>query len=181
MKADSCHIYTHPATYHITIKPMGTLGDQVDPKNLSKIIEVTRIVTAQMKPFEVNLEGLSTFPNAIYVKVGKGKREIVHLNETLARNLKDMVTQGKFEGANMIPHVTLTHFVSSDADSLLAEVRSASRLKFGRMNLDKITLVRVSLQKYFGPQRLRARAFEKVAAFSLGSSKRSLGQSTKLF
>jgi len=173
MKADSRHVYTHPATFHITIKPMGTLGDQVEPKNMAKIKEVTRSVTAQMKPFEVSLEGLSTFPNVIYVKVAEGKEGIIRLNETLARNLKEMVTHGKYEGANMIPHVTLAHFVASDVDSLLAEVRSASLLKFGRMNLDKITLVRVSLRKYFGLQRMRARAFEKVGAFSLGSPRLS--------
>jgi len=179
MKADPRHIYTHPATFHITIKPMGTLGDQVEPKNLSKIIEVAKSVTSRMKPFEVSLEGLSIFPNAIYVKVGDGEERIVRLNDALAENLKGMVTHGKYEGAKMIPHVTLAHFVASDVDNLLAEVRRASRLKFGRMNLDKITLVRVSLRKYFGPQRMRARAFEKVAVFGLVPSKRSPNQAIR--
>lgn len=169
-KVDSRHIYTHPATFHITIKPMGTLGDQVKQKNLSKIIEVTRSVTSRMKPFEVGLEGLSIFPDVIYVKVTDGKEGIVRLNETLALNLRDMVTHGKHEGVNMIPHVTLAHFMASDVDNLLTEARSVSTLKFGRMNLDRITLVRASLGKYFGPQRMRARAFEKVAIFSLGPS-----------
>jgi 2'-5' RNA ligase len=147
---------------------MGTLGDQVKQKNVSRIIEIMRSVTSQVKPFEVRLQGLSIFPDVIYVKVVDGREGIVSLNETLALNLRGMVTHGKHEGVNMIPHVTLAHFMASDVDNLLTEVRRASTLKFGRMNLDRITLVRVSLGKYFGPQRTGVRAFEKVAVFSLG-------------
>lgn len=166
-RTDPRHIY-HPAnTFHITIKPLGSLGVQVQKRNLGEIVRVFKTVTSEFKPFEVVLEGLAVFPTAVYARVTDGAEEIVQLNKVLSEHLNGMAVHGRFEGNNMIPHVTLATFAAQDVERLLAEVDNARRQKVGRMKVDQLVVAKASLYRYYGPPSGRAKAFEKVAVFPL--------------
>jgi 2'-5' RNA ligase len=149
---------------------MGFVGTQVKERNVRRILQCIKDVALSTRPFDVRLDGLSAFPDVVYAKVTSGDDDIVRLNESLAESLKGMVIQGKYEGRDMIPHVTLAHFTTSDVDELLAEVRRAGKLKIGEFRLDEFTVVKVSLKRYFGPRDARASSFDRVASFPFGSA-----------
>ena len=166
-KIDSRHIYHPSNTLHITIKPMGSFGLRIKEQNLNKILNNSRTVVSECKPFEVNLHGLAYFPDVLYAKIAKGRREIIHLNKSLAKDLKGMVDQGQYEGGHMIPHVTLATFTSSDVHDLLNEIRSANQLKIGKMIIEEIVVVKAYLHHYYGLEAERDSSFEKIAEFPL--------------
>jgi 2'-5' RNA ligase len=163
-------MYHPPSTFHITIKSMGFVGTQVEQRNVRRILQYIKDVALSTRPFDVRLDGLSTFPDVVYAKITSGNDDIVKLNESLAEGLKGTVIQGKYEGRDMTPHVTLATFTASDVDELLAEVRRASKLKIGEFRLDRITVVKASLKKYYGPSDARANSFDRVASFPFGSA-----------
>jgi 2'-5' RNA ligase len=169
-KLDSRHIYHPSNTLHITIKPMGSLGGRIKQQNLSKILDNSRKVASEAKAFDVTLQGLACFPDVLYAKIVEGRREIVQLNKSLAKNLKGMVDQDQYEGDQMVPHVTLATFTTSDVRDLLKEVRRANQLKIGKMTVEKIVVVKAYLHRYYGPERERANSFEKIAEFPLNHS-----------
>ena len=169
-KLDSRHIYHPSNTLHITIKPMGSFGLRIKEQNLSKILDNSRTVASESKSFEVTLQGLAYFPDVLYAKIAEGRREIIQLNKSLAKNLKGMVDSGQYEGDQMVPHVTLATFTASDVHDLLKEVRRANQLKIGKMTIEEIVVVKAYLHRYYGPERERANSFEKIAEFRLNQS-----------
>lgn len=166
-KLDPRHIYHPPNTLHITIKPMGSFGVRIKRQNLREILDKTRRVASDTKSFDVTLRGLAYFPDALYAKVADGRREIVQLNKSLARSLKSMVDWGRYEGDQMIPHVTLATFTTSDVNNLLGEIRRANRQKIGRWTVGEIVVVKAHLDRYYGPERERSNSLERVAKFPL--------------
>ena len=166
-KLDSRHIYHPSNTLHITIKPMGPFGLRIKEQNLSKILDNSRRVASECKSFEVKLQGLAYFPDVLYAKIAKGRREIIQLNKSLAKNLRGTVDQGQYEGDHMIPHVTLATFTASDVHDLLKEIRSANQLKIGKMTIEKIVVVKANLHRYYGREGERENSFEKIAEFPL--------------
>ena len=60
---DPKHIYHIPSNLHITVKPLGWLGVDIDNKSLSKILRLARGVVSSFKPFDITLKGLASFPD----------------------------------------------------------------------------------------------------------------------
>lgn len=167
---DPRHIY-HPAvTFHITLKPVGSLDVQVNRRDLDEIKRAFRRVASEFQAFEVALNGLAIFPDVVYAKVTDGKRDIIELNKALSESLGELAVQGEFEGDRMIPHVTLATFTTSSISRLLAEVQRADHLMIGRMTLNRIHLMTAYLHRYYGDELVRAKAFQKVEVFRLKTS-----------
>ncbi len=164
------HIF-HPAvTLHITVKPVGTLGVQVDRKDLDRIKMAFYRVSSEFEAFEVALEGLAVFPDVVYAKVTDGREDIIELNKALAESLGDLAVKWEYDGDRMIPHVTLATFTAPAIGDLLADVKKADHLAIGRMTLNCVHLVTVYLNRYYGSESDRATAFRKVGVFQLRSS-----------
>jgi 2'-5' RNA ligase len=166
-RTDARHIFHPAATYHITLKPVGSLGVQVNRKDLDRIKDAFHRVTSEFQALEVALEGLAVFPDVVYAKVTDGKKDIIKLNKALAESLGDLAVQGEYEGDRMIPHVTLATFTTPAIGNLLADVKRADHLVIGRMTLNRVHLVTAYLNRYYGSESGRAKAFRKVEVFQL--------------
>ncbi len=127
-------------------------------------------MASEFKPFEAALEGPAVFPDVVYIKITDGKEAIIQLNKVLAKPLKGMVINGKFEGDHMIPHVTLATFTAQNLGRLLAEVDKARRQEIGRMTVNQLVVAKAFLYRYFGTPFGRAHAFEKIGIFPLKAS-----------
>ena len=64
--------------------------------------------------------------------------------------LSGLVAQGRYEGDNMLPHVTIATFASSKADSLQKLVKKHASISLGRGRIDRLAVIKATLFKYYG-------------------------------
>jgi 2'-5' RNA ligase len=86
----------------------------VDESKLPKIIKALERVGRENKTFLVEFGNLGIFPDAVYLGVENGIDELRALHLSLVSELGDLAVRGRFEGSQMIPHLTLLHFKSKD-------------------------------------------------------------------
>jgi 2'-5' RNA ligase len=166
-RTDPRHIY-HPArSLHVTIKPIGLIGIQVEEGDLRAVIRGFRRVASEFESFDLTLKGLDAFPDVVYARVDEGRDQIIELNKKLAESVKGVAAQGRHEGDEMIPHVTLATFTAPDVDGLLAEVRRRESQFIGKMSLDRVKIVKAFLNRYYGDEEARQSAFEELEVVSL--------------
>jgi len=170
LKREDPHHIFHPATsFHITIKPVGSIGTHINEGDLGTIMEGFRRVVSKFGGFDISLEGLGAFSDVVYARVQTGREQIIELNKKLSDNLRGIVTQGIYEGDAMVPHVTLTTFTTSDVDSLMTEVRRRESQFIGRMEVKDVAIIKVFLNRYYGNEKERGRAFEPLETIHLSN------------
>src|ERR1700686_3298911 len=77
---DERQIYHHPSYFHVTVKLIGFLGDEVKEENLSRIKEKIGKAASSTAPFSLTLRGLGIFPDVVYANVDEGREQIRQLH-----------------------------------------------------------------------------------------------------
>lgn len=96
-------------SYHITVKTLG----EVPESDIETIVDCLSETIASYSTFEVTLQGVSMFPNCIYVPV-VNETKLVGLHNALCH--RSALTSNAYEGTSYTPHMTIGKFTESDID-----------------------------------------------------------------
>ncbi len=166
---DPRQLYANPATFHVPIKGLGYLEDEVDRNKYESVLHKIKAILSEFSPFEVTLRGVEAFPTAVYAKVHDDGR-FKEINERILQELDGEVEKSRFDAEEFVPHVTLATFNTKDVSPLLKFIES-EELKdrdFGAAGVYEIEAVRVNLIFALGPQETQDSAFSYIRAFWLG-------------
>jgi 2'-5' RNA ligase len=165
---DHRQIYHHPSYFHITIKEIGWLGEEIEEENLTEIKGKVEEVASTTRPFFLTLRGLNIWPTVIYAEVQEGREQVRQLHLKMRREPRGYtVADSTYEGEMMHPHVTIATFAVGDADRLIQEARLFETRNIGRMKVDKIWLVKTVPHRVSGKSEERASFLEEIASFPL--------------
>lgn len=170
---DPRQIYTSPVNFHVPVKGLGYLGEEIDRAKYEKSLSRIQKIITDFHPFEITMKGLAAFPTGLYAKVlDDGKFQAI--NSRISEELKGQVDLSKYDSESFVPHVTLTTFNSTDVSKLLGKIESEemqNRL-LGSSGVYEIEVVRVNLILALGPEETQENALSYVRSFWLGSFKR---------
>jgi 2'-5' RNA ligase len=170
---DSRQLYSNPATFHVPIKGLGYLEEELDRNRYETVLQnITRIIS-EFSPFEVSIKGVDAFPTAVYAKVADEGR-FKEINERILEKLEGDVEKSRFDAEEFVPHVTLATFNTKDV-SLLLEMIQRPDIRdrdFGSAGVYEIEAVRVNLIFALGPQETQDNAFSYIRSFWLGKFSR---------
>lgn len=175
-KVDPRQLYSKPATFHISVKGVGYLQEDVDIDKFETVLARINKIVSGFEPFQIELKGIGVFPTSIHVKVVDTKGNFKEINTKIAEELKGDVDSSVYDGASYIPHVTLLTFNTKDASSLLqvAESDAMKNYEFGIAGVYETEFVRTNLLLALGPEETQDGAFSYIRSFHLGAS-RGLG------
>lgn len=168
---NSRYVFLPERDMHITLKEFGFLGDDVKPKNFSKVLATVEDIASKSKPFKIRVGGVGIFPSVIYGRIEKGASEIRELNRKLVKELGDLVMHSEYDGENMKPHITLLHFAVGDVEPLLRKARSLAANSIGEMVVREIQVAKWYPYRLFGTKRERESVREILATYKLGRRK----------
>lgn len=134
---------------HLTLK---FLGD-VDNREVPKVCQVVRNCCADIKPFEIDLQGADAFPNpsrprVVVVRIDQGGEHLATIVQRLELQLADLGF--KPEARDYIPHMTLgrTRGGSRRASpELAAAVQQNANYHVGQMTIDQVHVMASFLDK----------------------------------
>lgn len=170
--ADPRQLYSNPATFHVPIKGLGYLEEEIDRNKYETVLLKIKQIASEFSPFEVSIRGIDTFPTAIYAKVHDGGR-FKEINERILHELEGMVEKSRFDAEEYVPHVTLATFNTKDVSHLLEMIKSDDirDSDFGSAGVYEMEAVRVNLIFALGPQETQDSAFSYIRSFWLGKFK----------
>ena len=157
-----------PSYFHITLKEIGGLGSTVNETDLPRIKKAIEKVASSNRSFRLDFGPLAIFPSVVYLSVRNKIDEIRKIHLDLIRKLGDLAIKGPFEGPEMIPHVTLLEFVTTDVEPLLRYVRVTDLVDGLSMEVDKLTLVKSYSYRLFSTSEERDHVNEDIASFDPG-------------
>ncbi len=143
---DSRQLYSNPATFHVPIKGLGYLEDEVDRNKYETVLMKIKKIISDFEPFEIRLRGVDAFPTAIYANVFDGGL-FKEINERILDELEGAVEKSRFDADEFVPHVTLATFNTKDVTPLLDLIRT-DEIKdrdFGEAGVYEVEAVRVNL------------------------------------
>ena len=166
---DPRQLYSNPATFHVPIKGLGYLEEELDRNKYEIILQNITRMASEFAPFEVSIKGVDAFPTAIYAKVADEGR-FKEINERILEELEGDVEKSRFDAAEFVPHVTLATFNTKDVSPLLEMIQrpEISERDFGSAGVYEIEAVRVNLIFALGPQETQDNAFSYIRSFWLG-------------
>lgn len=166
---DPRQLYSNPSTFHVSVKGLGYLEDEVDRDKYETVLHKIKKIASEFSPFEVSLKGVDAFPTAIYAKVVDGGR-FKEINERILKELDGEVERSRFDAKEFVPHVTLATFNTKDVSALLGAINSEEmrNFEFGSAGVFEIEAVRVNLIFALGPQETQDSAFSYIRSFWLG-------------
>ena len=124
--------------------------------------------TEKNKRFRVDISGLGIFPDVIFLKIKQGREPLKAIHISLIDALQGLAVAGRFEGQDMIPHVTLLHFSTRDVDSLASYAETLNIPPLSPIEISEITLVKSHSYRLLEIDgTIRESVLEKVAAFTL--------------
>jgi len=166
---DSRQLYSNPATFHVPIKGLGYLEDEVDRVKYETVLQKIKKIASEFDPFEVRLRGVEAFPTSIYVKIEDGGH-FKEINERILGELGGVVEKSRFDADEFVPHVTLATFNTKDVARLLEAIKmdGVRERNFGEAGVYEIEAVRVNLIFALGPQETQDSAFSYIRSFWLG-------------
>jgi 2'-5' RNA ligase len=167
---DPRQLYTNPATFHVPIKGLGYLEEELDRNKYETVLKKIKGIVSEYPPFEIQLKGVEAFPTAIYANV-VDKGQFKEINERILLELEGMVEQSRFDADEFVPHVTLATFNTKDVEPLLniIEEDDVRNREFGAAGVYEIEAVRVNLIFALGPQETQDNAFTYIRSFWLGT------------
>jgi 2'-5' RNA ligase len=165
--ADPRQLYPQPSYFHITLKEIGSLGASVKVDTLPKIIKAVQTVSGRNASFPLKLNGVGMFSDVIYARVSEGADNIRKLHMSLAEGLGNLAVKGRYDGENMLPHLTLVQFSTKDVEQLLRKARQLENRPIVSMVVEKITLVKSFPYRFFGTAKEKDSVNEEITSFDL--------------
>ncbi len=166
---DTRQLYSNPATFHVPIKGLGYLEEELDRNKYETVLQKINRITSEIPPFEIRLKGVDTFSTAVYAKV-EDNGHFKEINERILQELEGDVEKSRFDAGEFVPHVTLATFNTKDVTSLLETIQKPEICEsdFGIAGVYEIEAVRVNLIFALGPQETQDNAFSYIRSFWLG-------------
>ena len=166
---DDRQLYTSPSTFHVPIKGLGYLGEEMDRNEYELLLAKVKTILKGIDPFEINITGLGAFPTAIYARV-EDRGNFKKINKAIIEGLKGKVDKSPFDDEEFVPHVTLATFATRDAEPLLEKIESPEmkNREFGMAGVFEIEAVKINLILALGPEETQDAAFSYIRSFWLG-------------
>jgi len=170
---DSRQLYPSPGNFHIPVKGLGYLGEQVDLDKFERTLSKIEEIISEFNSFEIDLCGLGIFPTGIYARVNDGGK-FKAINERISEELRGQVDASAYDAESYVPHVTLASFNTKDVTKLVDRVNSTgmNKYEFGQAGVFEIESVRTNLILALGPEETQDRAYSYIRSFWLGKFKR---------
>ena len=170
---DDRQLYANPSTFHVPIKGLGYLGEDMDRSEYEILLSKVSEIVSEIDPFEVKIAGVSAFPTAIYAGIDDGGN-FKRINKKIIENLSGKVDKSPFDDEEFVPHVTLATFSTRDVRPVLEKIDSSEmRYKqFGVAGVFEVEAVRINLILALGPQETQDSAFSYIRSFWLGKFNR---------
>ncbi|MDG6906562.1 MAG: 2'-5' RNA ligase family protein [Nitrososphaerota archaeon] len=167
---DPRQLYPTPGNFHIPVKGLGYLGEEVDRDGYERTLAQIEKIVSEFDSFEIHLCGLGVFPTGIYARVEDGGK-FRAINERISEELKGKVDSSKYDVEAYVPHVTLASFNTKDVMKLLEKVNSEplKDCEFGPAGVFEIEVVRTNLILALGPEETQDRAYSYIRSFWLGN------------
>lgn len=169
-RIDPSHVYHVPEYFHITVKPLGWLNEDVKERDLPAIFEILETELLSFNAFRVALTGLSCFSEVVYLGVSDPAQSIRSLNKRLLETLGNMVVHYSYEGDNFVPHLTITTFKTKDVENLLRKVSELANISAGSMQISKVSTVEFRPHLAYGKPEEQALAIRPIRSFALKRS-----------
>ena len=168
-KIDSRQLYTTASTFHVSVKGLGYLGEDIDRTRYEHTISRIQSIISDIEPFQVSLRGLGVFPTGIHARVDDGNK-FREINERISKELRGEVDHSIYDSESFVPHVTLASFNTKDVSRLIekAESDEMKSIEFGDCGVYEFELVRTNLILALGPEETQDRAFSYIRSFWLG-------------
>jgi 2'-5' RNA ligase len=168
-KIDDRQLYTSPATFHVPIKGLGYLGEDMDRNEYELLLATVKKILDDIDPFELRIGGVFAFPTAIYAAVEDGGN-FKKINKAIIEALRGKVDRSPFDDEEFVPHVTLATFTTRDVEPLLAKIDSKeySERDFSMAGVFEVEAVRINLILALGPAETQESAFSYIRSFWLG-------------
>jgi len=170
---DARQLYSNPSIFHVPIKGLGYLGEDLDRNKYEAILLRIKEIISEVDPFEINIRGLDAFPTSIYAKINdKGKFK--EINERILEELKGDVESSRFDASEFVPHVTLATFNTKDVSKIIDKIRSPELRDedFGSAGVFEIEAVQMNLILALGPEETQDNALSHIRSFWLGKLSR---------
>ena len=172
---DPRQLYSSPSTFHISVKGLGYLEEEVDRIRYERVLSRIKKILEEVPPFEIRLRGIGAFPTAIYAKVEDGGK-FREVNTRILNDLKGEIDSSRYDAEEFVPHVNLASFNSKDVSRLLEKIDSPSLRErdFGVAGVYEIEAVRINLIIALGPSETQDGAFTYARSFWLGKFSKNL-------
>ena len=120
--------------YHITLKFIGEV------KNENDLIKA--VSNINFKKFKVQLNGVGTFPNVLWIGIQKGSNEVIKLAGIINKNTQDF----KKEDYEFHPHVTISRDKKLVEKNILKESFISSEFEVNSFKLKQSILKKNSVE-----------------------------------
>ena len=136
-------MYYYPSSdFHITVIDIlkGELGRNI-PENINEYINCIKECTKQIKPFEIEFDGLTASDNAILVK-GFYDNELQKFRELLRENLGKNNLKLEERYKTISSHITIARNKDKlkNPEKLISFIENESKNNFGKMKVDSLEL-----------------------------------------
>lgn len=170
---DPRQIYTIPSNFHVSVKGLGYLGENVDESKYERTLSKIGKIIMEFNSYEIQIRGLGVFPTGIYARVEDGNK-FQKINERIAQDLRGDVDASAYDAEAFVPHITLASFNTKDVSKLLDKVDSHEMkdIEIGQAGVFEIEAVRTNLILALGPEETQDRAFRYIRSFGLGKFSR---------
>lgn len=152
-----CLAVAPPGYLHVTVTPVGTLGDGVPPDAEDRIRRDARDAFADVDAFDARFPRLNLFPTVVYAEVD-ADGGFAALNDRACR-LSDVPVHDR--DRSFVPHATLAQFTGDDDYDALVEYLEANHALDATVRVDAVDLVALDHGERFP-------AFETVETYELG-------------
>jgi 2'-5' RNA ligase len=170
---DPRQLYTNACNFHVSIKGLGYLGEQIDRSRYESTLSKIQKIISEIEPFEFSIRGLGIFPTGIHARVDDNDK-FREINDKIAKGLRGEVDQSKYDSEAFVPHITLATFNTKDVSKLIerAESSESKAIDFGTAGVFEVELVRTNLILALGPEETQDRAYSYIRSFWLGKFSR---------
>ena len=170
---DPRQLYISPGNFHVSVKGLGYLGDEVDESKYERTLSKIGKIIKEFNSFEIQIRGLGVFPTGIYACV-KDDNRFQNINERIAQDLRGEVEASAYDAESFVPHITLASFNTKDVSKLLDKVesREMKEIEIGQAGVFEIEAVRTNLILALGSEETQDRAFRYIRSFGLGKFSR---------
>jgi len=138
-KVDLSQNFVSELKLHCTLKSCGLLGKQINQDIIPQIIEKINQLLRECRQFKVQLKGLQSFSNNVYINVISKDSKLLELHNLLNNNIK-YSEYPKFEGKGYKPHTTIIELTNKSA-KILDEIDKYKDHDFGEMKVNTINLI----------------------------------------
>jgi len=166
---DERQLYTSPSTFHVPIKGLGYLGEDMDRNEYELLLAKVKTILEMIDPFKIKIAGLATFPTAIYARIEDGGN-FKKINKAIIDSLKGKVDKSPFDDEEFVPHVTLATFATRDVEPLIEKIETDGfkDRDFGMAGVFEVEAVRINLILALGPEETQDASFSYIRSFWLG-------------